>query len=70
MARTISPVFSTKSIRAKEHVLHSYIDLFVEKMREFGGTKDGIELNKVKLSTLSQLPRDDHRLFGEACHTC
>ncbi|OTA98401.1 hypothetical protein M426DRAFT_69896, partial [Hypoxylon sp. CI-4A] len=46
VAKRISPVFSTKSIRAKEHVLHSYIDLFIDKMREFGGTKDGIELNK------------------------
>ncbi|XXG94034.1 hypothetical protein Hte_000285 [Hypoxylon texense] len=46
VAKRISPVFSTKTIRAKEHVLHSYMDMFVEKMREFGGTKDGIELNK------------------------
>ncbi|KAI0471291.1 isotrichodermin C-15 hydroxylase [Xylaria cf. heliscus] len=46
VSKRLSPVFSTKSIRAKEHVLHMYIDLFVEKMRELGSSRDGVELPK------------------------
>jgi hypothetical protein len=47
VAKRISPVFSTKSIKAKEHVLQMYIDMFIKRMREIGGSKDGVELPKV-----------------------
>ncbi|KAJ8123392.1 hypothetical protein ONZ43_g650 [Nemania bipapillata] len=46
VAKRISPVFSTKSIKAKEHVLQMYVDMFVKRMQEIGGSKEGIELPK------------------------
>ncbi|KAI0013518.1 isotrichodermin C-15 hydroxylase [Xylariaceae sp. FL0662B] len=45
IAKRISPVFSTKSLKAKEATLQFYIDIFVEKMRQVGGT-EGVELPK------------------------
>lgn len=57
VAKRISPVFSTKSIKAKEHVLQMYVDMFVRRMQEIGGSKEGVELPKVSnllTITLSQ----------------
>ncbi|CAG8973253.1 hypothetical protein HYALB_00000012 [Hymenoscyphus albidus] len=36
IAKTLAPSFSVKSIKSKDPVMHKYIDLFVEKMKEFG----------------------------------
>ncbi|KAI0418971.1 isotrichodermin C-15 hydroxylase [Xylaria grammica] len=46
VTKRISPVFSTKSIKTKEHVLQMYVDMFVKRMREIGGSKEGVELPK------------------------
>jgi hypothetical protein len=46
-AKKVSPAFSSKSMKAKEFVLHSYIDLFVRRMRELGNTENGVDLNTV-----------------------
>ncbi|CAG8951937.1 hypothetical protein HYFRA_00005743 [Hymenoscyphus fraxineus] len=52
IAKTLAPSFSVKSIKGKEPVMHKYIDLFVEKMKEFGGVEEGIELKMVWLILL------------------
>lgn len=43
----LSPAFSVKAIKAKEPIVHKYIDLFVGRMKEFGSVKEGIELRTV-----------------------
>ncbi|KAI0799234.1 isotrichodermin C-15 hydroxylase [Xylaria sp. FL0064] len=43
-AKKVSLAFPSKSMKAKEFVLHSYIDLFVRRMRELGNTGDGVDL--------------------------
>lgn len=53
ISKRLAPAFSIKSIKAKEATLHRYINYFVEKMRELGGTEDGIELHSVSLNYLS-----------------
>lgn len=47
IAKKLSPVFSMRSIKAKEHVPQMYIDMFIQRMREVGGPKEGAELPKV-----------------------
>ncbi|RYC57486.1 hypothetical protein CHU98_g8726 [Xylaria longipes] len=47
VAKRISPVFSTKSIKAKEHVLQMYIDMLIWRMRKIGGSKEDVELPKL-----------------------
>lgn len=47
VARKILPAFSTKAIKAKESVVHQYIDLFIEKMRIAGGNPEGVDMNTV-----------------------
>lgn len=36
-----------KSIKAKEPIMHRYIDIFVEKMKQIGNEESGIELRTV-----------------------
>lgn len=47
VARKILPAFSTKAIKAKEPTVQIYIDLFVDKMKEFGNKPERLNLNKV-----------------------
>ena len=47
-AKKLAPAFSIKSLRAKESTMHKYTDAFVEKMRELGDKKEGIELKMVR----------------------
>ena len=47
-AKRLEPAFSIKSLRAKESTMHKYTDAFVEKMRELGDKKEGIELKMVR----------------------
>ncbi|TGJ86269.1 hypothetical protein E0Z10_g2471 [Xylaria hypoxylon] len=49
-AKKVSPAFSSKSIKAKESVLHLYIDMFVRRMRELGNIGTGVDLNTVSSS--------------------
>ncbi|KAI4863264.1 isotrichodermin C-15 hydroxylase [Hypoxylon rubiginosum] len=44
VAKKLSPAFSVNSIKAKEPTLHKYINYFIDKMKEIGGSKDGVEL--------------------------
>ncbi|KAK7917480.1 cytochrome P450 [Apiospora marii] len=43
-AKKLAPAFSPKSLKAKEPLLHKYTDAFVERVKQFGGSEDGIEL--------------------------
>ncbi|KAK8078964.1 hypothetical protein PG994_002771, partial [Apiospora phragmitis] len=43
-AKRLAPAFSPKSLKAKEPLLHKYTDAFVERVKQFGGLEDGIEL--------------------------
>ncbi|KAI1395386.1 cytochrome P450 [Hypoxylon fuscum] len=45
-AKWLLPAFSTKSLRMKEGIMHKYIDLFVQSMKEIGDKEEGIELRK------------------------
>ena len=36
VAKRLSPAFSTRHTKAKEAVLHKYVDFFVDKMKEIG----------------------------------
>jgi hypothetical protein len=47
VAKKILPAFSTKAIRAKEPIVHQYIDFFVEKMKSIGGRSEGVDMNTV-----------------------
>ncbi|TVY85265.1 Cytochrome P450 monooxygenase aclL [Lachnellula suecica] len=45
VAKKILPAFSTKSLKAMEPIMHEYMDLFVTKMKQFGGKPDGLLMN-------------------------
>ena len=59
VARKVLPAFSSRATRAKEPIIHKYINLFIEKMKLRGNTPGGIELGKVYGSNLSG-PLDMH----------
>ncbi|KAI1083758.1 isotrichodermin C-15 hydroxylase [Whalleya microplaca] len=44
VSKKLSPAFSLNSIKAKEPTLHKYIDYFIEKMKDIGASKSGVEL--------------------------
>ncbi|KAK7731055.1 hypothetical protein SLS53_008857 [Cytospora paraplurivora] len=44
VAKQVSPAFSGRALKAKEATLHKYVDLFVRRMREFGGGPEGANL--------------------------
>lgn len=44
IAKQMAPAFSPKATRAKDPILHRYADLFIEKMNDLGGRKEGISL--------------------------
>lgn len=45
--KNLSPAFSVKSLQAKEPTLHKHIDYFLDRMREFGSEKNGVDLLQV-----------------------
>ncbi|KAM7193008.1 Cytochrome P450 [Rhypophila sp. PSN 637] len=45
VAKKILPAFSSKATRDKEPVVHQYIDLFVDKMKELGNRPEGLLMN-------------------------
>ncbi|KAM7196181.1 Cytochrome P450 [Rhypophila sp. PSN 637] len=45
IAKRLAPAFSTRNFRAKEPVVHKYLDLFVQRMKEQGSKEQGVELN-------------------------
>jgi hypothetical protein len=49
VAKKLLPAFGPKALKAKEPILHYYIDLFVQKMKRMGTQADGIEVTKVHL---------------------
>lgn len=44
--KKISPAFSKRSIRAMEPLVHKYMDYFVQRMKELGGTPEGVGLKE------------------------
>ncbi|KAI0025983.1 cytochrome P450 [Xylariomycetidae sp. FL0641] len=44
VAKQMSPAFSGRALQAKETALHTYIDLFVSRMKEYGASPEGISL--------------------------
>lgn len=53
--KNLSPAFSVKSLQAKESTLHKHIDYFLERMREFGNEKNGVDLLQVYVHLCSPL---------------
>lgn len=51
VAKKLFPAFSSKAIKAKEPTVHKYIDLFINKMKEFGCKGDGVDINEVSHQT-------------------
>jgi hypothetical protein len=55
VGRKILPAFSTKAIKGMEPIVHMYMDIFVSRMKELGGTPEGLLMNDVCTNdTLSQ----------------
>ncbi|KAJ3577733.1 hypothetical protein NPX13_g2830 [Xylaria arbuscula] len=50
-SKQLSPAFSLKSIRAKERIVHEYIDDFIDKLNIHGGKSEGIDLKILMLMT-------------------
>lgn len=46
VAKRMAPAFSMKNFKAKEATLQYYIDLFVNKMKEVGGSEHGAEMRR------------------------
>ncbi|KAI2621839.1 isotrichodermin C-15 hydroxylase [Hypoxylon sp. NC1633] len=46
VAKKVLPAFSSKAIKAKEPTIQKYMDMFIEKMKEFGNGPDGVDLGK------------------------
>jgi cytochrome P450 len=47
VSKMMSPVFSGKSLRAKLPTMNKHINLFVQRMREYGTQKEGADLGTV-----------------------
>jgi cytochrome P450 len=60
-AKKLAPAFSTKALKAKEATMHKYTDAFVQRMKELGSRKEGIELRKVSAC------QGELRLDGARC---
>ena len=55
VGKKILPAFSSKASRSMEPIVHMYMDIFVSKMKELGGTPEGLLMNDVGgRNTLSQ----------------
>ena len=53
MAKKLHPVLSARSLRAQDPTLQGYIDLFISRMRVYGGGEKGVELKTVRISLLT-----------------
>ncbi|KAH8886304.1 cytochrome P450 [Thozetella sp. PMI_491] len=42
--KLLAPAFSAKSLRDQEHVIHRYVNLFIEQMERIGHSRDGVEM--------------------------
>ena len=47
VGKRILPAFSPKANRSKEPTMHQYMDLFMSRMKELGGTPEGLKMNDV-----------------------
>lgn len=47
VAKKVLPGFSTRALKAKEPIVYMYMDLFIEKMKEFGDRPGGVDITKV-----------------------
>lgn len=56
--KNLSPAFSVRSLQAKESTLHKHIDYFLDRMREFGNEKNGVDLLQVCIPLGSPLRLD------------
>jgi hypothetical protein len=48
VAKKVLPAFSSKAVRAKEPILHMYIDQFIDKMKAVGSEPNGVDLATVR----------------------
>jgi hypothetical protein len=46
IAKKLAPAFSTRNLRAKEAAIHKHIDLFVNRMKDFGGEEKGADMRR------------------------
>lgn len=46
VAKKMAPAFSMRNFKAKESTLQKYVDLFVDRMKELGSSKRGIEMRR------------------------
>ncbi|KAM7215485.1 Cytochrome P450 [Rhypophila decipiens] len=46
IAKKLSPAFSTRNLRAKETIIHKYIDFFVQRMAEHGTSEKGVDMDR------------------------
>ena len=47
LTKKLAGAWSAKSLKAMEPTMHSYIDLFIQKMKEEGTTEEGVDLQVV-----------------------
>jgi cytochrome P450 len=57
LTKKLAGAWTTKSLKAMEPTMHSYIDLFIQKMKEVGDNEDGINLQAVSVVSHSS----DHK---------
>lgn len=46
IAKKLAPAFSMRNLKAKEATIHKYIDLFIDRMKEVGSRKQGVEMQR------------------------
>ncbi|POS74595.1 cytochrome P450 [Diaporthe helianthi] len=46
VAKKLAPAFSARNFKAKEGTIHKHLDFFVERMKEFGGDGQPIEMQR------------------------
>ncbi|CAJ2510912.1 Uu.00g065370.m01.CDS01 [Anthostomella pinea] len=46
IAKKLAPAFSPRNFKAKEAAVQTHIDLFVQKMKDFGAREEGMELQR------------------------
>lgn len=50
LTRKLAGAWSAKSMKTMEPRMHSYIDLFIQKLKELGGNEKGVELQDVSFN--------------------
>lgn len=59
LTKKLAGAWSVKSMKTMEPRMHSYIDLFIKKLKKLGGSEEGVDLQDVSFN--------QHQFYRRAC---